>query len=117
MQTMLMALVCLLLTACASTHPQNATYWLSTPPHDAFTCVVKVLGEMDYTIRESDRSSGHVVAEGSEVLFTASVEKEVTHPVLTVNVLPAEGDGSTLQVTREGVEEETVRELRNRCGR
>lgn len=48
--------------------------------------VVGALGEMDFTVRESDRDSGHFVAEGSEVLFTASVE------------------------------EETVRELRDRCG-
>lgn len=90
----LLALVATL-SACAG-HGQNWYVPVTAPPEDVYSCVLRELGEADFTIVDADGASGFVHAKRVE---RHVIRDSRTHEIYAT-VIPSSGpDGANLQIT------------------
>lgn len=106
--------------ACATGYSQQKSfsYQSSLGPDDAFTCVLRAVRDLDYSIEISDRGSGLIVGEKKELTETEqqALGVEGLNPRLNITILPAEnGDGSELDIEGTNYVDTDVGTIRRSC--
>lgn len=108
------------LGACATGFSQQQSFSAesSLEPDEAYSCVLRAVRHLDYGIETSDRPSGLIVAEKTQLTDTeeAALGIEGLNPRLNITVLPAEAsDGSEIDIEGTNYVDEDVGTIRRRC--
>lgn len=106
------ALALTVTTAACASHGRNWFVPAAAPPDAVYTCVLRQLGEADFTIVAADRASGFVHAKRVE---RRVIQANRTHEIYAT-VIPDEAQGgSRLQITGNAYSVEETESIVEEC--